>query len=99
MSRVPSAPIRRLIQDWMDESEENTQTELGKQLFPDINYRNARQRIYHIFSYPTMDFSLADRIVCHLDRLWLDDPELWAAYNSCNLAELDKTRPLIGEAT
>ena len=97
--RVPAAPIRHLIQSWLD-VRGNDKTYLGSLFFPDLGRRQARNKVDSImrirFDKSTMDFDLADMILCRLGRpeLWIEDAELYEAYRLVDLAALDVARPV-----
>ena len=98
--RIPAEPIRNLVQAWLDE-DGNDVAKLAAMLFPDLLSSAAEDRIYHMLRTDrsnTIDFDLADLVLCRLDKAWLEIPELWAAYQEVDLDALDEARPVVDVA-
>lgn len=99
--RVPALPVRNLILKWLGE-DGNDMNHLAALLFPNLKTRAGKDKLHYILQArrDTMDFDIADLILCRLDspERWLEDPVLYEAYCAVDLITLDRVRPTCEEA-
>lgn len=90
-TRVPIAPFRRVLEDWIEgQSEDFDIAMLGR--LTGLSDR----LIYRIrFEEGQIDFSTADTLVSKIDPwLWVEDDELAQVYAEVDLRKLDLISPL-----
>lgn len=85
-TRVPAEPIARAIQGWLDEHPHISLEDFGEQV------GLTKQRLCNAFSgcLKTFEFSVADTILCRINRpqLWTS-PELADVYYAVDLTEYE----------
>ena len=95
---MPAGPVRDLMRSWLDEQDVDDPFQRLVALVG-----TSASQVRSVLANPkkdrsdTVDFDLADLILCRLDHpeLWLEDPVLKAAYQGLDLKSLDRDRPVV----